>query len=75
MVLMTNQLNPEPTGPRYALPLQTVSVDSDKFVSLKKPTDLDLHCHLVCDFVSTTWIKQSDWLTIRSGRDILIYSV
>ena len=31
-------------------------------------------CHSVCEFISTIWIKQSDWLTIRSGRGILIYS-
>ena len=30
-------------------------------------------CHSVCEFVSTTWIKQSNWMTIRSGHDILIY--
>ena len=28
----------------------------------------------VCKFVSTTWIKYSDWLKIRSGCGILIYS-
>ena len=26
------------------------------------------------DFMSTMWIKESDWLKIRSGRGILIYS-
>ena len=33
-------------------------------------------CHLVpvCEFISTIWIKESDWLTIRSGHGILIYS-
>ena len=31
-------------------------------------------CHLVCDFVSTTWIKQSDWLIVSSRCGILIYS-
>ena len=31
-------------------------------------------CHLVCKFVSIAYIKQSDWLTIRSGHGILIYS-
>ena len=25
-------------------------------------------CHSICEFVSLTWIKQSDWLIIRSGR-------
>ena len=30
--------------------------------------------HSVCEFTSTIWIKDSDWLTIRSGRVILIYS-
>ena len=31
-------------------------------------------CHSVYAFISTIWIKESDWLTIRSGRGILIYS-
>ena len=31
-------------------------------------------CHSVCEFVSATWIKQSDWLTFRSRCGILIYS-
>ena len=38
------------------------------------PTNLDLNCYLVSEFVSTTWIKQSAWLTIRRRCDILIYS-
>ena len=29
-------------------------------------------CHLVCEFVSTTRIKQSDWLKFRSGCGIFI---
>ena len=31
-------------------------------------------CHLVCEFISTCWIKDSNWLTIGSGCGILIYS-
>ena len=31
-------------------------------------------CHLVCEFILTTKIEQSDWLKIRSGHGILIYS-
>ena len=31
-------------------------------------------CHSVCEFISAVWIKESDWLTIRSGCGILIYS-
>ena len=31
-------------------------------------------CHLVCEFVSTILIKQTDWLTIRNGHGMLIYS-
>ena len=30
--------------------------------------------HSVCEFISTMWIKESDWLKIRSGCAILIYS-
>ena len=26
------------------------------------------------EFVPTTWIEKSDWLTIKGGLDILIYS-
>ena len=32
-------------------------------------------CHLVFEFIATIWIKQFDWLKIRSGHGILIYSV
>ena len=31
-------------------------------------------CHLVFEFVWATWIKYFDWLKIRSGCGILIYS-
>ena len=31
-------------------------------------------CHLICEFLLKTPIKKSDWLQIRSGRGILIYS-
>ena len=31
-------------------------------------------CHSVCEFISAIWIKESDWLTIRNGYGILIYS-
>ena len=53
------------------------SVTPDQ-LDLKKTTDLDLHClhfvcHLECELLSTTWIKKSDWLKIRSGCGILIY--
>ena len=27
-----------------------------------------------CESIATVWIKQSDWLKIRSGHGILIYS-
>ena len=29
-------------------------------------------CHQICEFLSKTWIKKSDWLEIRSGCGILI---
>ena len=44
-------------------------VDPDHLAS-KKPTDLDLHFAIQSEFVSTIWIKQFDWLKIRSGRSI-----
>ena len=31
-------------------------------------------CHSVCEFISIIWIKESDWLTIKTGRGILICS-
>ena len=31
-------------------------------------------CHWICECLSKTWIKLSEWLEIRSGRGILIYS-
>ena len=31
-------------------------------------------CHQICEFIATIWIKQSDWLKIRSRCGILIYS-
>ena len=31
-------------------------------------------CHKVCEFIASIWIKQSDWLKIKCGCDILIYS-
>ena len=31
-------------------------------------------CHSVCEIMSKIWIEESDWLTIRSGLGILIYS-
>ena len=31
-------------------------------------------CHLLCEFIRTIQIKQSDWLKIRNGCGILIYS-
>ena len=33
-----------------------------------------IFCHSVVQFISTVWIKKSDWLTIRSGSGILINS-
>ena len=29
-------------------------------------------CHSVCEFISTIWIKESDWLIIRSGCGIFV---
>ena len=31
-------------------------------------------CHTVYEFISTIWIKLHDWVKIRSGHGILIYS-
>ena len=30
-------------------------------------------CHKLCQFASTTWVNETDWLKITSGRGILIY--
>ena len=29
-------------------------------------------CHSVCEFMSTIWIKRSDWLTNRNGHGFLL---
>ena len=51
------------------------SVDPDQLASLKKPTDLDLHClPLSMRIYSNNPDQVSDWLKIRSERGILIYS-
>ena len=42
---------------------------------LQKPTYLDLHCLSLSIWICiTNWIKQSDWLKIRSGRGVFVYS-
>ena len=65
-------IKPGSAEPGYA-PLPTMQIQISRF--LQKLTDLDLHClSSACEFVLTTWIKQSDWLKIKSGCDILIYS-
>ena len=60
-------VNPGPAEPRICS-ASANSADPDEFASL------DLYCHSICEFISTTWIKQSNWLMIRSGLGILIYS-
>ena len=55
----TELLNPSPANSGYTLLLQIW---------------ICTVCHLVCEFIYKIWIKQSDWLTIRSGSGILIYS-
>ena len=59
------------------MPLQTVQIQISWL--LKKPTDLDLHCLSCLSFsmwicIVDSGIKRSDWLTIRSGCVILIFS-
>ena len=45
------------------------------YFQMKKPTDLDLHCLPLSMWIySKIQIKKSDWLKIRNGRGILIYS-
>ena len=44
-------------------------------VGFWKPTDLDLHCLSLSIWICiNNCLKQSDWLTVRSGCGILIYS-
>ena len=52
----------------HLYPVFANSVDPDQLAS---KTGL---CHLIYEFMSTIWIKLPDWLKIRSGRGILIYS-
>ena len=62
-------LNPCPAESGYTLPLQTVQIQISRLLIW-----ICTVCHSVCEFISTIWIKESDWLTIRSGRSILNYS-
>ena len=65
IISMVILLNPWPAEPGYTLSLQTVYIQISWL--LKKQTDLDLHCsHQVFECISTVWIKQSNWLEIRS---------
>ena len=65
------QVNLSPAEPRYVLPLQTVQLQKTTW-----PGSIIYVCHLVCECISTIWIKYSDWLKnrIRNGHGILIYS-
>ena len=47
--MKTENINPGPAEPLYALPQQTVKIQISWL--LKKPTDLDLHCLSLCEFV------------------------
>ena len=50
------------------------SVDPDQLASEESNWYGSTVCHSVGEFISTFWIKTADWLMIRSGRGILIYS-
>ena len=70
----TKLLNPCPADPRYTLPLQTVQIPDQLASEEANWSGICTVCHQVCEFIAAIQIKQSDWLKIRSGCDILIYS-
>ena len=55
-----------PAEPGYTLPLQCRSRSVGFFRS--QLIWICTVCHSVCEFISRIWIKESDWLTIRSGH-------
>ena len=54
----------------HICPALANSVDPDQLAS-EQLIWIYTVCHSICELVSTTWIKLSDWLTIRSGHGIL----
>ena len=67
------KINPGPAEPGYVLPWQKCRSRSVGFFRGQLIWICTV-CHSACEFISTIWIKESDWLTIRSRRGILIYS-
>ena len=61
-------LNTYPAEPSCTLPLQTVWIQISWLL-----IQICTVCCLVSEFISTIWIKESDWLRIISGHGILIY--
>ena len=70
---ITKMFNPSPAEPGYALHLQTVQIQISWL--LQKPTDLDLYFLSLSMWVGINNLDQvSDWLSIRNGHAVLIYS-
>ena len=66
-------LNPCPAEPGYTLPLQTVKIQIS-WLLWSQLIWICTVCHSECEFISTIWIKESDWLKTWKGCGILIYS-
>ena len=67
------QFNPCPAEPGYTLFCKQCKARSVGFWRSQLIWICTV-CHQECKFVATIWIKQSDWLKIKSGHGILIYS-
>ena len=67
-------ITPCPAEPRYILSLQTVCRSRSVGFWRSQLIWICTVCYSLCEFISTIWIKKSDWLTIISGCGILIYS-
>ena len=66
-------VNPCPAEPGYGLFCNQCTFRSVGFLRSQLIWTYTVY-HQVCEFIATIWIKLSDWLKIRSGRAILIYS-
>ena len=51
------------------------SVDPDQSASAETDRSGSAVCHSGYEFIWTIWIKQFDWLTIRSGRGINLFNI
>ena len=70
---MVKRVNPYPAEPGYTLFCKQCRSRSVGFWRSQLIWICTVY-YQVCKFIATIWIKWPDWLKIRSGRGILIYS-